>query len=64
MRTFVFLIHDRRYSVPTLHIAVAPDEAAARTLAGRWLDETPHHLAIEVLDGATELFHLCRDDPP
>lgn len=61
MRTFVFFIHDRRYSVPTLHIVAAPDEAAARALATQRLDETPHHLAIDVLEGATELFRLCRD---
>lgn len=61
MRTFVFFIHDRRYSVPTLHIVSAPDEATANALASQQLDETPHHLAIDVLEGPTELFRLSRD---
>lgn len=61
MRTFVFFIHDRRYSVPTLYFVSAPDEATARALARQRLDETPHHLAIDVLEGGTELFRLCRN---
>ncbi len=60
MRTFVFFIHDRRYSVPTLHFISAPDESTAHALARSHLDETPHHLAIDVLEGETELFRLCR----
>jgi hypothetical protein len=60
MRTFLFLINDRRYSVPTLNIVTAPDEATARALAQQRLDETDHHFAVEVLDGSKELFRLCR----
>lgn len=62
MRIFVFFIHDRRYSVPTLNFVTAPDEATARALAGQRLAETDHHLAIDVVDGAVELFRLCRDE--
>lgn len=61
MRTFVFLIHDQRYSVPTLAIVTAPDEAGARVLAEQRLAETSHYEAIEVLEDETELFRLCRD---
>ena len=61
MRTFVFFIHDTRYSVPTLNFVTAPDEATARALAQQRLDETDHYLAIDVVDGTTELFRLSRD---
>lgn len=61
MRTFSFFIHDRRYSVLTLSLVSALDEAGARALAWQRLEETDDHLAIEVTEGSTELFRLGRD---
>lgn len=60
MRTFSFYIHDKRYSVPTLQIVTVRDEARARELASQRLDETDHHLEVEVHEEDTELFRLRR----
>jgi len=60
VRTFSFYIHDKRYSVPTLQIVTVRDEARARELAQQRLDEGDHHLAVEVVEGQTELFRLDR----
>lgn len=60
MRTFSFYIHDRRYSVPTLHIVTVRDEDRARELAQQRLEDGDHHLVVEVLEGQTELFRLER----
>ena len=60
LRTFSFYIHDQRYSVPTLQIVTVRDEARARELAQQRLDEGEHHLAVEVVEGQTELFRLAR----
>ena len=61
MRTFSFYIHDKRYSVPTLQLVTVRDEARARELARQRLEETDHHLYIEVVEDQTELFRLCRE---
>lgn len=61
MRTFSFYIHDRRYSVPTLQLVTVRDEDRARELALQRLEETDHHLAVEVVEGQTELFRLSRE---
>lgn len=61
MRTFSFYIHDRRYSVPTLQLVTVRDEERARELARQRLDETEEHLAVEVVEGQTELFRLSRE---
>jgi len=60
VRTFSFYIHDRRYSVPTLQIVTVRDEDRARELALQRLEDGEHHLAVEVLEGQTELFRLER----
>lgn len=61
MRTFSFYIHDKRYSVPTLQLVTVRDEARARELARQRLEETDHHLYIEVVEDQTELFRLGRE---
>lgn len=61
MRTFSFYIHDRRYSVPTLQLVTVRDENRARELARARLEETEHHLSIEVVEDQTELFRLSRE---
>lgn len=48
MRTFTFLMTDTRYSVPTLSLYEAPDEAAAREQARRDLAANPNHQMCEV----------------
>ncbi|WP_150131337.1 hypothetical protein [Caulobacter mirabilis] len=61
MRTFSFYIHDRRYSVPTLQLVTVRDEDRARELARQRLEETEEHLAVEVTEGAVELFRVSRE---
>lgn len=61
MRIFSFYIHDSRYSVPTLQIVSAADEAQARALAQVRLDEAMAHLAIEVMEDDRTLFELTRE---
>ena len=56
MRTFSLLIHDTRYSVPTLEFAEVADEMAAQELAAVRLAASGHHLAVEVYEGERPLF--------
>ena len=53
-QTFEAFVHDDRYSVPTLHLIAAFDEAAAQETARALLRASTHHLGVE----------LCRDGQP
>ena len=46
--TFEVYVDDDRYSVPTLHFIPAEHESMALKIARRLLDESPHHLGVEV----------------
>lgn len=46
--TFEIYVDDDRYAVPTLHLIAAEDEARAREIADRLLNENAHHLGAEV----------------
>jgi len=61
MRDFTFLIHDRRYSVPTLQLVSAPSSVRAREIASARLAASPEHLAVDVLEDGVLLF---REGPP
>jgi hypothetical protein len=50
--TFEIFIYDDRYSVPTLHLFSATDEAEARDVAAMLLNASVHHVGVE----------LCRND--
>jgi len=50
--TFEVFIYDDRYSVPTLHLLSATDEAEAREEAATLLNASAHHVGVE----------LCRND--
>ena len=58
MRTFEIYVTDDRYSVPTLLLATVNEEARAREIAERLLDESVHHLGVEVCEGGRLLFSL------
>jgi len=50
--TFEIYVDDDRYAVPTFHLIPAEDEDVAFRVARRLLEESPHHLGVEVcLDG-------------
>lgn len=61
MRTYAIYIRDARYSVPSLLLVDAGADRVA-DLAREKLDESPHHLAVEVVDGDTVLFRIQRAD--
>ncbi|MCR5880682.1 SulP family inorganic anion transporter [Phenylobacterium sp. J367] len=56
MRTFSFLIEDRRYATPMTQFVIAADEQRARELALRELKSSGEHLAIEVQENGRTLF--------
>ena len=58
MRTFEILVDDDRYSVPTLHLATSADEDRAQQIAQRLLDESEHHLGVEVIEDGARLIGL------
>lgn len=61
MRTYTVYIHDARYSVPSLvFIDITPDTLVG-DIARQKLEESEHHLGVEVLDGDTVLFRIARD---
>ncbi len=50
MKTFLFYISDRRYSVQTLDSLTAADDEAARVLATRRLFRSENYRSVEVWD--------------
>jgi hypothetical protein len=63
MRTFTFHVTDSRYSEAMTVSAVARDEERARSLAKFQLEQSPHHVAVNVMEARRLLFTLYRDDP-
>ena len=66
MRTFTFHVTDSRYSEAATVCAVARDEERARSLAKFQLEQSPHHVAVNVLEARKLLFTVRREDeiPP
>jgi hypothetical protein len=60
VRTFEFYIEDERYSVSTLEVLLVEDEARARVLAERRLNDSPTHVAVTVRENNHVLFVLAR----
>jgi hypothetical protein len=58
MSTFEAFVHDDRYSVPTLHLVSAADEATARAVADDLLRASPHHLGVELCHNGEQLVAL------
>lgn len=64
MREFMFYMTDGRYSTPTWFAAELADEAGARDMARHRLNESPFHLAVDVVEGDELLFCVTRPQPP
>ncbi|HRD28461.1 MAG TPA: hypothetical protein PLO65_09190 [Caulobacter sp.] len=62
MRTYAIYIRDVRYSVPSLLLVEAAAEERVADIARQKLEESPHHLAVEVVEGDTVLFRFQRAD--
>ncbi|HEY2710771.1 MAG TPA: hypothetical protein VGI95_22225 [Caulobacteraceae bacterium] len=58
-QTYTLLVTDKRYSVPTLAFFTGL-EADARAAAKSRLDESTHHLSVEVRDGERMVFRVDR----
>lgn len=63
MSTFEAFIHDDRYTVPTLHLVSAFDEAGARDAADALLRASAHHLGVELCRNGEQIVQLgaCED---
>jgi hypothetical protein len=61
VRSFILLVHDDRYSVPTLVFTNVADENRAREIADRELDKSDHYLAVDVEEGDHRWFRIQRD---
>lgn len=63
MSTFEAFIHDDRYTVPTLHLVSAMDEASARDAADALLRASTHHLGVELCRNGEQIVTLgaCVD---
>jgi len=62
VRTYAIYIRDVRYSVPSLLLVEAAAEERVADIARQKLEESPHHLAVEVVEGDTVLFRFQRAD--
>ncbi|MFZ4607913.1 MAG: hypothetical protein ACOYM5_16840 [Caulobacter sp.] len=62
MRTYTVYIWDARYTVPSLAFIDAGPDVQVADLARRRLEESHHHLAVEVLDGDTLLLRIAREN--
>ena len=60
MRTFEIQVVDGRYPVPQLKLVVAANLDGAREEAVRILNESPHHLTVNVYLSAELLFSVGR----
>jgi len=56
MRDFGFLIHDRRFAVPTLELVSVNNLDRAREPAKIRLAESPHHAVVDVLEDGLLVF--------
>jgi hypothetical protein len=61
MRTFIFQVHDDRWSEATVVAAIVSDETRARALAKQQLEESRHRWAVHVREGRRLLFSIVRD---
>jgi hypothetical protein len=58
MFDFEIYVDDDRYSVPTLYLITAANEARARALAAKALHDSKHHQGVELLRNGKRLFAL------
>jgi hypothetical protein len=63
MNTFEIFVHDDRYSVPTLHLVPAADEATSRRVAEVLLLTSSHHRGVELWCEGEQILALgaCAD---
>ena len=62
MRMFNLYIEDDRFTVPRLAFLTAEDERHAQELAKQQLEESPHHVGVEICEGDRVLSRLVRGE--
>jgi hypothetical protein len=60
VRTFSLFTTDTRYSVPTLTLVVADDEARAIVLANSASAQSAFHTAVEVREGGRAIYQEIK----
>lgn len=60
MRCYIFYIHDRRYSVPQFVVVDVSDDDDAVLLARKYLADSRHYLAIDIVDGERDVARIDR----
>jgi hypothetical protein len=60
MRTFTLYVHDDRCPAPILVTASLSDSNRAREIATKQLNESEHHLAVDVREADEWLFRVKR----
>ncbi len=58
MIDFEIYVDDNRYSVPSLYLITAANEARARALAAKALHDSEHHQGVELLRNGERIFAL------
>jgi hypothetical protein len=58
MATFEIYIDDDRYSVPSLYLITAANEAGAREAARKLLRDSEHHLGVDLRSDGARLLAL------
>jgi hypothetical protein len=60
MNSYIFYIHDRRYSVPQFVVVNVADDDDAVVLAKKFLADSRYYLAIEIVEGDREVARVER----
>jgi hypothetical protein len=60
VRDFVLYVLDDRSTVPTLIMVSAANDVRAKAIAKAKLDESPHHLAVDVTENGETLILFER----
>jgi hypothetical protein len=60
VKHYFFYIHDRRYTVPQFVIVEASDDKDVVDQAKKYLADSTHYLAIDVVDGEREVARIDK----
>ena len=60
MNSYIFYIHDSRYSIPQFVVVNVNDDDNAVVLAREYLSDSRHYLAIDIVEGDREVARVER----
>jgi len=58
MLNFLLFTHDDRYSIPTIQLVIAETERQAIELAQQHLEDSRHHMCVELCRGDEVVYRL------